>query len=261
MRNRRRTIDLASQQFFKLDKWLLAEKGLKKLSPTAKLLYVVLKDREELSLKNSDKFTDSEGHLFQYFDQEKASELLGVSLTAIKKAFKDLKAYKLIESVRQGLGKPNRLYLLDVEVSNDTLNELAYKNKKASTEPPVEAKQVMQKANLKKTNITNITQDESNSNTNIENNTKKEESIKINNVKKSFVPNFKLNPKIHKGLSTNFLNYGTDEELEQMLLENQRKKYREEKLPSSNKDKSLEEFVEDLLEKLIKNNNLKLEKL
>ena len=134
---------------------------------------------------------------------------------------------KLIESVRQGLGKPNRLYLLDVEVSNDTLNELAYKNKKASTEPPVEAKQVMQKANLKKTNITNITQDESNSNTNIENNTKKEESIKINNVKKSFVPNFKLNPKIHKGLSTNFLNYGTDEELEQMLLENQRKKYRE----------------------------------
>lgn len=127
---RRKVKDLASQQFYKFDKWILAESKLKKLSPTAKLLYMVLRDREELSLKNAKNFTDKEGCLFQYFDQAKASELIGVSLSAIKKAFKDLQDYKLIESVRQGLGKPNRLYILEYEVSEDTLKELSYESKK-----------------------------------------------------------------------------------------------------------------------------------
>ena len=137
--NRRKTNELASQQFYKFDKWILAEKKLKKLSANAKLLYMVLRDREELSLKNAKVFTDEEGCLFQYFDQIKASELLGISKNAIIKAFKDLQEYNLIESVRQGQGKPNRLYILNFEVSDDTLKELSYENKKdlpAGTDKP-----------------------------------------------------------------------------------------------------------------------------
>lgn len=137
--NRRKTLELASQQFYKFEKWILAESKLKKLSPSAKLLYMVIRDREELSLKNAKDFTDKEGYLFQYFDQVKAGELLGLSKNAIIKAFKDLQDYKLIEVVRQGQGKPNRLYVLDYEVSEDTLKELSYENKKASTVPPVKA--------------------------------------------------------------------------------------------------------------------------
>ena len=139
MSNRRKTLELASQQFYKFEKWILAESKLKKLSPTAKLLYMVIRDREELSLKNAEHFTDKDGYLFQYFDQEKAGELLGLSKNAIVKAFKDLQEYKLIESVRQGQGKPNRLYVLDYEVSEDTLKELSYENKKASTGGTVKA--------------------------------------------------------------------------------------------------------------------------
>ena len=135
MSNRRKTNDIASMQFYKFDKWLLMEEGLKKLSPTAKMLYMIIKDREELSLKNAKAFTDKDGYLFQYFDQQKASDLLGVSLTAIKKAFKDLVQYGLIESVRQGLGKPNRLYVLDYKVTQDTINKLSYKNEKAPSAP------------------------------------------------------------------------------------------------------------------------------
>ena len=137
--NRRKTLELASQQFYKFEKWILAESKLKKLSPSAKLLYMVIRDREELSLKNAKDFTDKDGYLFQYFDQVKAGELLGLSKNAIIKAFKDLQDYKLIEVVRQGQGKPNRLYVLDYEVSEDTLKELSYENKKASTVPPVKA--------------------------------------------------------------------------------------------------------------------------
>ena len=146
--NRRKTLELASQQFYKFEKWILAESKLKKLSPSAKLLYMVIRDREELSLKNAKDFTDKEGYLFQYFDQVKAGELLGLSKNAIIKAFKDLQDYKLIEVVRQGQGKPNRLYVLDYEVSEDTLKELSYENKKASTVPPVKAN----KENIKSNN-------------------------------------------------------------------------------------------------------------
>ena len=167
MSNRRKTNDIASMQFYKFDKWLLMEEGLKKLSPTAKMLYMIIKDREELSLKNANAFTDKDGYLFQYFDQQKASDLLGVSLTAIKKAFKDLVQYKLIESVRQGLGKPNRLYVLDYKVTQDTINKLSYENKKAPSTAIDEA------SNKHKSTDNSISQNEENY---TENNKKNKES-------------------------------------------------------------------------------------
>ena len=48
-----------------------------------------------------------------------------------------------------------------------------------------------------------------------------------NKSNKEFKPNYSLNPKIHKNLSTKFLNYGNDEDLEKMLLENQKSKFNE----------------------------------
>lgn len=198
---RRKVKDLASQQFYKFDKWILAESKLKKLSPTAKLLYMVLRDREELSLKNAKNFTDKEGCLFQYFDQVKASELIGVSLSAIKKAFKDLQDYKLIESVRQGLGKPNRLYILEYEVSEDTLKELSCENKK---DLPADT-------------------DKSNSNNDI-NNTCKDDIIK--KPKKSTKNNWNNNNNNKfRNFEETFDNYSEDE-LERMIENRQRDKLR-----------------------------------
>ena len=60
MSGKRKTLELASQQFYKFEKWILAESKLKKLSPSAKLLYMVIRDREELSLKNAKDFTDKD---------------------------------------------------------------------------------------------------------------------------------------------------------------------------------------------------------
>ena len=212
--NRRKTLDIASMQFYKFDKWILAEESLKKLSLTAKVLYMLIKDREEISIKNADKFTDEEGYLFQYFDQVKVGELMGISKNAVIKAFKDLQEYKLIEVVRQGQGKPNRIYVLDYEVSEDTLKELSYKNKKdlgvVTTKPSKELENKKDSYNVN-SNKNSIPQ---NSNSN-------------NKSNKEFKPNYSLNPKIHKNLSTKFLNYGNDEDLEKMLLENQKSKFNE----------------------------------
>jgi predicted transcriptional regulator len=164
---------------------------------------MVIRDREELSLKNAEHFTDKDGYLFQYFDQEKAGELLGLSKNAIVKAFKDLQEYKLIESVRQGQGKPNRLYVLDYEVSEDTLKELSYENKKASTGGTVKA------TNTNKNNIdTNIIPQNnkkySPKNKENKNNTSKGASANVNNT---------------------FMKYEADE-LEKLLQEQQSKKFK-----------------------------------
>ena len=181
MSNKRKTLKLASQQFYKFEKWILAESKLKKLSPSAKLLYMVIRDREELSLKNAKDFTDKDGYLFQYFDQVKAGDLLGLSKNAIIKAFKDLQDYKLIEVVRQGQGKPNRLYVLDYEVSEDTLKELSYENKKAPTFPEVEA----DKNNFNDDNSIPQNNKKYTKNENLENISKKSEVVEV--IEKSCV--------------------------------------------------------------------------
>ena len=199
MSSRRKTLDIASMQFYKFDKWLLAEESLKKLSPTAKLLYMVIKDREEISLKNADKFTDKEGYLFQYFDQVKAGELLGISKNAVIKAFKDLQEYKLIEVVRQGQGKPNRLYVLDYQVSEDTLKILSYTNKKASVLPQTEANKELEQ--FKNSNKNSIPQ-----NNNSNNNYGKKLKTRYHNINQTF-----------KKYS--------DDELEKLLQESQKDKF------------------------------------
>ena len=227
MSKKRKTLDLASTQFYKFPKWLLAEGNFKKLSPQAKLLYMVIIDREELSLKNAENFTDKEGYLFQYFDQVKAGELLGLSKNAIIKAFKDLQEYKLIEVVRQGQGKPNRLYVLDYEVSADTLKELSYESKKAVTAG---------------TDTTQSNSNNNNSNNSIpqkqDNDTRKTNKNKVgNNYQNKSKP--KNSIYCFSGCD-NFKKYGDD--LEKILLESQKGKFNSKiEMPIKDKEDITEE--------------------
>ena len=227
MSKKRKTLDLASTQFYKFPKWLLAEGNLKKLSPQAKLLYMVIIDREELSLKNAEDFTDKEGYLFQYFDQVKAGELLGLSKNAIIKAFKDLQEYNLIEVVRQGQGKPNRLYVLDYEVSSDTLKELSYENKKAVTAG---------------TDTTNSNSKNNNSNNSIP---QKQDNDTRKSKKNNFGNNYQNKPKNKNGIkcvNNTFNNYEADE-LEEKLLQSQKGKFEDRiKIPIA---KEKEDITED----------------
>ena len=225
MSKKRKTLDLASTQFYKFPKWLLAEGNLKKLSPQAKLLYMVIIDREELSLKNAEDFTDKEGYLFQYFDQVKAGELLGLSKNAIIKAFKDLQEYKLIEVVRQGQGKPNRLYVLDYEVSADTLKELSYESKKAVTAG---------------TDTTNSNSKNNNSNNSIP---QKQDNDTRKSKKNNFGNNYQnKNKNGIKCVNNTFNNYEAGE-LEKKLLQSQKGKFEDRiKIPIV---KEKEDITED----------------
>lgn len=96
--------------FFKFPKPFIYDEKYKKLSNNAKLLYMLLFDRLELSLKNG--WHDKEGNVFQYYTNEQLMiDLNCNSNKTIIKIKKELKNAGLITEVRQGMNLPNRIYL------------------------------------------------------------------------------------------------------------------------------------------------------
>jgi hypothetical protein len=80
------------------------------LSETAKLLYMVLLDRARLSMQNEG-WTDDQDRVFLYFPIQALAETLHKSEMTVKTALTALENADLIQRVRQGIGKPNRIYV------------------------------------------------------------------------------------------------------------------------------------------------------
>lgn len=79
------------------------------LSHTAKLLYTLLLDRATLSQKNN--CIDTQGHIYVLYPLSKLSKDLRYSLSSITRAFAELENAQLVECVRRGFSKPNRILL------------------------------------------------------------------------------------------------------------------------------------------------------
>lgn len=109
-------------RFYQIPKSLFGNQNYKGLLPEAKLVYAFLKDRMELSRKNG--WVNAQGDIYLLFTREHIAELLEMSLPYIIKCFKQLKEYKLIEETRQGLGKPNLIFICHVELSKETPQKL-----------------------------------------------------------------------------------------------------------------------------------------
>ena len=99
-------------QFIKIPKILITSEFYKKLPLGAKMLYSILADRQSLSLKNKDKFTDENGKIFLIYSIENLEEILNLSNTTIIKYKKEIINFNLLFERRVGLGLPNRLYIL-----------------------------------------------------------------------------------------------------------------------------------------------------
>ena len=96
--------------FFKFPKPFIYDDKYKTLSNNAKMLYMLLFDRLELSLKNG--WHDKEGNVFQYYTNEQLMiDLNCNSNKTIIKIKKELKDAGLMTEVRQGMNLPNRIYL------------------------------------------------------------------------------------------------------------------------------------------------------
>ena len=106
--------------FYRIPKLLFTDSRFQPLSTDAKLLYGMLIDRMELSLKNG--WIDGQGRIYIYFT---ISEIQGRFHCAGGKAVRLLaeldsaKGIGLIESVRQGMGKPNIIYVKNFATDTD----------------------------------------------------------------------------------------------------------------------------------------------
>lgn len=87
-----------------------------KLNSDSKILYAFLLDRLSLSQKNH--WIDKENKVYLIFTREEVQEKLCLSDKTVTKALKPLTEVKLIEEKRQGLGKPNLIYVGKIQHEN-----------------------------------------------------------------------------------------------------------------------------------------------
>ena len=83
----------------------------KSLSADAKLLYALVVDRFNLSIAN--KWRDENGTPYVYFSIDSVMESVGCAKAKAVKLMDTLEDWGLIRRAKQGLGKPNRIYVLD----------------------------------------------------------------------------------------------------------------------------------------------------
>ena len=105
--------------FYRLPKALITDSYFKHLSTDAKLLYGLMLDRLSLSVKNN--WIDEENRVYIYFTLEDICELLNCKTDKAVKLLAELDTNKgigLIERVKQGQGKPTKIYVKKF-VSND----------------------------------------------------------------------------------------------------------------------------------------------
>lgn len=97
--------------FYMLPKILISDEHFKSLSSDAKIFYACLLERTSYSYKNN--WIDDENRVYIIFTIEEIMETLGVSNKTASKISSELENIGLIEKKRQGLGKPNIIYVKD----------------------------------------------------------------------------------------------------------------------------------------------------
>ena len=81
-----------------------------RISETSKILYMILFDRTRLSQRDS-QWQDPSGNVFVFYRIEKLAAKLHKGKTAIENSLSILEKIGLIRRVRQGIEKPNKIYV------------------------------------------------------------------------------------------------------------------------------------------------------
>lgn len=98
--------------FYRIPKVLFTEPVFSDLSTEAKLLYGLLLDRMQISIRNG--WLDQEGRVFIYYTIDAVMEALSCGnkkAGTLLAELDDRKGIGLITRIRQGLGKPDRIYV------------------------------------------------------------------------------------------------------------------------------------------------------
>ena len=118
--------------YYQIPKFLTHDAKYKALGLSEKMVYGILRDRLELSLKNN--WTDNNGYVFLRYDQTKLSELLCIDRKTARKYLKNLESYGLIVIISDGQGLSNRIYITDISKELDKSNVYKKSEKEISGE-------------------------------------------------------------------------------------------------------------------------------
>ncbi|WP_188349693.1 replication initiator protein A [Staphylococcus aureus] len=124
------------EKFYQLPKVFFTNKKYMQLTNDAKIAYALLKDRLELSIKNN--WFDENGDIFFIFTNEKLKNILNCHDGKLTKIKKELSKADLLEQVRCGQGKPNKLYLKNPTITKEDVYEIK-EQEETSVEPSHDA--------------------------------------------------------------------------------------------------------------------------
>jgi len=103
-------------RFYQTPKALFKNPRYKGLSLGPKLMYSILRDRLDMSIKNN--WKDGKGYIYLIFSLKELIQLLAIDEKTVIKYKKELVKYTLIVDKRIGQGNPNRIYVLKPELGN-----------------------------------------------------------------------------------------------------------------------------------------------
>ena len=136
-------IEAEQFSFYRVPRLLIKDERFKELSSDAKLLYGLMLDRMSLSMKNG--WVDAENRAYIHYTIDNIMEDLGCGREKSIKVLAELDVKKgigLIEKRRQGLGKPDIIYVKNFATLEDKMEVESSSNADISTE--------VRKSNFKK---------------------------------------------------------------------------------------------------------------
>lgn len=127
------------------------EKYKNKLNSDSKILYAFLLDRLSLSQKNH--WIDEDNNVYLIFTREEVQEKLNLSDKTVTKSFKILMQVNLVQEKRQGLGKPNLIYV--GKINHTDSENLRFLNRK-NYDSGIGESTTLESENLRGINTNNI---------------------------------------------------------------------------------------------------------
>lgn len=103
-----------TKSYYRGYKELYHGKAFKTLSLRAINLYIFMDDRTTLSEQNEN-FIDEKGYVFIYYTIENMTDDLRCDKRAAMNTVKELEEFGLIEKIKQGQGKPNKIYVKRID--------------------------------------------------------------------------------------------------------------------------------------------------
>lgn len=122
--------DKTKKLFFKMPKQFIYEKTYKKMNDSAKILYSILYERTNLSIKND--WFDSNDRAYIICTYDEIQVLFGCSRDKVSRCMKELEKYNLIlrDKIKSKNGDMvNVLYIANAETTSETISSLMDQHK------------------------------------------------------------------------------------------------------------------------------------